>query len=188
MLKGLRRVQYWEEQRQSHRETGVSLHHGAPIEGTPETPRTVHSSIVMRGWIGTLVSRETPVSRTAILRLYIGCFSTAGCEGVRRGGLTARRGVRNHVAMAGGWITNEPTRLNVHTRKSFLKPFLNQPGIMLYLPCSGWFGSKRMSVWFQINRKMVNTIWFRVDLMRFRKDFSVCSHQIQRLEDAALRS
>ena len=25
---------------------------------------------------------------------------------------------------------------------------------------------------FQINRKMVNTIWFRVDLIRFRKDFS----------------
>ena len=28
-------------------------------------------------------------------------------------------------------------------------------------------------VWFQINRCMVNTIWFRFDSIRFRKDFSV---------------
>jgi len=28
---------------------------------------------------------------------------------------------------------------------------------------------------FQINRKMVNTIGFRFDSIRFRKDFSVCS-------------
>ena len=28
---------------------------------------------------------------------------------------------------------------------------------------------------FQINRKMVNTIWFRVDLIRFGKYFSVCT-------------
>ena len=27
------------------------------------------------------------------------------------------------------------------------------------------------SVWFQITRKMVNTIWFRYDLRRFRKVF-----------------
>ena len=32
----------------------------------------------------------------------------------------------------------------------------------------------RRHVWFQINRKMVNTIWFRFDLIRFGKDFSVC--------------
>ena len=31
-----------------------------------------------------------------------------------------------------------------------------------------------MSVWFQINRKMVNTIRFRYHLIRFRKVFSVC--------------
>ena len=29
---------------------------------------------------------------------------------------------------------------------------------------------------FQINRKMVNTIWFRFDLIKFRKDFSVYIH------------
>ena len=28
-------------------------------------------------------------------------------------------------------------------------------------------------VWFQINRRMVNTVCFQVDLIRFRKDFSV---------------
>jgi len=37
----------------------------------------------------------------------------------------------------------------------------------MYLPFSDWFGTKRTSVWFQINRKMLNTIWFRVDLIRF---------------------
>ena len=52
---------------------------------------------------------------------------------------------------------------------------INQPEIRLYLPFSGWFVSKRTSVWIQINRKMVTTIWFRVDLIRFQKYFSVCS-------------
>ena len=41
-------------------------------------------------------------------------------------------------------------------------------------PFSDWFRTKRTFVWFQINRKMVNTIWFRVALIRFQKDFSVC--------------
>jgi len=36
------------------------------------------------------------------------------------------------------------------------------------------WNSKRMSVWFRINRKMVNTIWFRFDLTRFGKVFAVC--------------
>ena len=52
---------------------------------------------------------------------------------------------------------------------------LNQPQIRLYLPLSDWFGSKRKSVWILISWKIVNTIWFRVDLIRFRKDFSVCA-------------
>ena len=39
--------------------------------------------------------------------------------------------------------------------------------IRLYIPFSGWFGTKRMSIWFQVNLKMVRTIWFRVDLIRF---------------------
>ena len=51
---------------------------------------------------------------------------------------------------------------------------LNRPKIRLYLPFSDWFVSKRtLSVWIQINRKMANAIWFGVDLIRFRKYFSV---------------
>ena len=42
--------------------------------------------------------------------------------------------------------------------------------IRLYLPCT-----KRRSVWFKINRKMVKTIEFRFDLIRYPKYFSVCS-------------
>ena len=37
---------------------------------------------------------------------------------------------------------------------------------------------QRTSVWFQINRKMVNTISFRFDLIWFRKGFSVCTSPI----------
>ena len=43
------------------------------------------------------------------------------------------------------------------------------------LPFSEWFGTKRtLSVWFQIDQKMVNTIWFRFELIIFRKYISVC--------------
>ena len=59
------------------------------------------------------------------------------------------------------------------TRRNLFEILLNQPKIRLYLPFSDLFGTRRMSVWFQINRKMVNKIWFQVDLIRFRKDFSV---------------
>ena len=46
----------------------------------------------------------------------------------------------------------------------------------MYLPFSDWYVSQRTCPFvFQINRKMVNTIWFRVALKRFRKDFSVCT-------------
>ena len=62
----------------------------------------------------------------------------------------------------------------VHTR-NLLEIILNQIEIRLYLPFFDWFGTNRTSVWFKINRKMVNTIWFRFDLLRFRKDFSVCT-------------
>ena len=59
-------------------------------------------------------------------------------------------------------------------REFFSEILLNQTEIRLYLPFSDWLGAKRTSVWFQINRKMVNTIWFRFELIRFRKDFSMC--------------
>ena len=38
--------------------------------------------------------------------------------------------------------------------------------------------TKQTFVWFQINQCMVNTIWFRFDLIRFRIYFSVCKLQI----------
>ena len=53
------------------------------------------------------------------------------------------------------------------TQRSLFEILLNQTEIRLYLPCTNWFGTKRTSVWFQINKIMVNTIWFRFDLIRF---------------------
>ena len=61
-----------------------------------------------------------------------------------------------------------------HTQINLFWILLNQPEIRLYLPFSDWFGSKWTSVWIQINRKMVNTIWFWFDFRRFWKDFSGC--------------
>ena len=43
-----------------------------------------------------------------------------------------------------------------------------------FWPFSDWFGTKRTFVWIQINRKIVNRIWFRVDLIRYLKDISAC--------------
>ena len=54
----------------------------------------------------------------------------------------------------------------MYTQRNIFKILSNQPEIRLYLPFSDWFGIKRTSVWFKINRKMTNTIWFRVDLIR----------------------
>ena len=47
---------------------------------------------------------------------------------------------------------------------------LNKTEIRLYLPFWDWFGSKRTSVWIQINMKIVNTIWFRVDFFKISKN------------------
>ena len=63
-----------------------------------------------------------------------------------------------------------------YTQRNFSEFLLNQPEIRLYLPFPDWFGSKRTSVWIQINRNMVNTIWFQVNLIRLRKNVSVCNH------------
>ena len=56
------------------------------------------------------------------------------------------------------------------TQKSF-RNHIKKTEIRLYLPFYDWFEIKRMSVWIQINRKMVNTICFRVALIILRKDF-----------------
>ena len=61
-----------------------------------------------------------------------------------------------------------------YTQINLFVILLNQPKIRLYLLFSDRFEAKRSSVWFQINREMVNTIWFQVDLIRFRKKLSVC--------------
>jgi len=38
-----------------------------------------------------------------------------------------------------------------------------------------WNTNRHVRLLFQINQCMVRTIWFRFDIIRFRKDFSVCS-------------
>ena len=50
------------------------------------------------------------------------------------------------------------------TQRNISKILLNETEIRLYLPFPDWFGTKNQ---FQINRCMVNTIWFRFDLIRF---------------------
>ena len=61
-----------------------------------------------------------------------------------------------------------------YTQRNLFEILSNKTETKLYLTFSDWFGTKRASVWFQINRKMVYTIWFQFYLIRFRKDFSVC--------------
>ena len=86
-------------------------------------------------------------------------------------GLKLQSSLRSAVIDIPDTVENGP----IHAEKSFLfQVLLNQTEIRLYVTCTDWFGTKRTSVWIQINRKMVDTIWFRVDLIRFRKDFSVC--------------
>ena len=58
---------------------------------------------------------------------------------------------------------------SMHTQRNLFEISLNQAEIKLYLPFLNSFEAKRTSIWFQINRKIVNTIWFRLDLIRFRK-------------------
>ena len=57
--------------------------------------------------------------------------------------------------------------LHVRTEKYF-RNLIKSIEIILYIPFPDLFGTKRTSVCFQINRKMVNTIWFW-------KDFSLCT-------------
>ena len=52
----------------------------------------------------------------------------------------------------------------------------------MYLPFSNWIGSKRTSVWISINRKLVNTIWFQVNLIIFREKFCACRTPLARLQ------
>ena len=65
------------------------------------------------------------------------------------------------------------SQFSSYTQRNLFEILLNQTEIRLYIPLSDGFITKRTSVSFQIIQKMVNTIWFRFDLMRFRKKFSV---------------
>ena len=65
-------------------------------------------------------------------------------------------------------VTNATEGRSVYTQRNLFGILLNQTQIRLYLPCTDWFGTKlTVSVWFQINRKIINPIWFRFYLIRF---------------------
>ena len=72
------------------------------------------------------------------------------------------------------WCNIFQSGLGAVTQRNLFEILLDQPEFRLYLLYANWFGTKRTSVWLQINRKMVNTIRFHSELARFRKDFSVC--------------
>ena len=74
-------------------------------------------------------------------------------------------------------MNNTQRSQSAYTQRNLFGSLLNETEIRLYLPFSDWFGAKRTSVWFKSNRKTVNTIRFQFDLLRFRKDFSVCVKQ-----------
>ena len=60
--------------------------------------------------------------------------------------------------------------LCVCIQRFLFEVLLNQPEIRLYfIIFNDWFGTQTdvVRLLFQIDRKMVNTIWFRVDLIRF---------------------
>ena len=67
------------------------------------------------------------------------------------------------------------------TQRNLSEILLNQTEMRLHLTFSNWLETKRTSVCFQINRKMVYTIQFRVHLIRSRKYFSVCTQIWKRI-------
>ena len=72
--------------------------------------------------------------------------------------------------------TKGSTYIMCYTQRNLFEIILNQAEIRLYLPFySDLLGTKRTSVWFRINRKMVYTILFLFDSISFRKYFSVCT-------------
>ena len=67
----------------------------------------------------------------------------------------------------------------LHRNSTQREIYYNQTEIRLFLLFSDLLGTKRTSVCFQINRKMVYTIWFRFDLIWFLNNFSVCTNFVQ---------
>ena len=61
-----------------------------------------------------------------------------------------------------------------YTHRNLFQILLNQTEIRLYLPCIYLeHQTDSFRLLFQINRCMVNRIWFQFDLIRFGKDFCV---------------
>ena len=65
--------------------------------------------------------------------------------------------------MQAGGISN----MRRYKLKDILLILVKFSEIRLYLPFSDWFGTEQKFVRFEINRKMVNTIWFGFDSARF---------------------
>ena len=68
-------------------------------------------------------------------------------------------------------------KIKINTDK-FFRNLIKSTWNQIVFTISNWFGSKRMSVCIQINWKTVNTIWFQVDLIRLRKNVSVCTWKV----------
>ena len=86
--------------------------------------------------------------------------------------------MQSYFVLIGHKKTNISFSMWAHAQRNLFEILINQPEIRLYLPFSDWFVTKRTSIWIQIIRKMVNTIWFQVDLIRFQKYFSVCTRSM----------
>ena len=61
----------------------------------------------------------------------------------------------------------ERVHLGYYIQRQFFEILSDQTEIRLYTLFSDLFGTKWTSAWFQINRKLVNTICFWFDLIRF---------------------
>ena len=74
----------------------------------------------------------------------------------------------------------------LHARREiFSESFWIKPKIRLYIPFSDWSWTKVDFVWFQINRKMVNTIWFWFD---FIKLFKVIINNLEKFQSIQIDS
>ena len=61
----------------------------------------------------------------------------------------------------------------LYIHRNLFGMLLSQTMIRLYLSFFDWIWTKRNSVWFQINRIMINTIWFWLIYQESESDFSV---------------
>ena len=112
------------------------------------------------------------------IKLYT-ITNSAMSRGVQ-GGPPSCRGVHRGPPNTPNYTSQRAdVNLSSHTKWIVFEILLNYTKIRLYLPFSDWFGSKQTSFWFQINLKMVNTIGFQFDLLRFRKYLSLCRENVQ---------